>query len=162
MIAHNAKALDLHFIINRVILLKRQVELIMNGMKIMCMRTEHLVFLDSISFLPFALHKLPEAFGLTVSKSWYPRYFNTQVNPDYVGKIPNVSYYDIDEMSAGEREEFLAWYEGQQAELFDNRRVLAAYCLGDVLREACQVLKQEFLLIGNNDVFLESITIALE
>ena len=36
----------------------------MNGMKIMCMRVEHLVFLDSVSFLPFELGKLPEAFGL--------------------------------------------------------------------------------------------------
>jgi hypothetical protein len=33
---------------------------------------EHLVFLDSVSFLPCALRKLPEAFGLTAAKSWYP------------------------------------------------------------------------------------------
>jgi hypothetical protein len=41
VIAHNAKAFDLHSILNRAILLKWQVELIMNGMKIMCMRVEH-------------------------------------------------------------------------------------------------------------------------
>ena len=34
VIAHNAKALDVHFIINRAILQKWQLELIMNGMKI--------------------------------------------------------------------------------------------------------------------------------
>ena len=68
----------------------------------MCMWTEHLVLLDSISFLSFVLCKLLEAFGLTVSKSWYPHYFNTQANLDYVGKIPDVSYYGIDEMSVGE------------------------------------------------------------
>jgi len=51
-----------------------------DGMKIMCMRVEHLVFLESVSFLPFALSKLPEAFGLTVAKSWYPHYFNTREN----------------------------------------------------------------------------------
>jgi len=87
---------------------------------------KHLVFLDSIYFLPFALRKLPDAFGLAVSKSWYPNYFNTQANLYYVGKFPDVSYYSIDKMSVSEREEFLAWYEGQQGELFDNRRVLAA------------------------------------
>ena len=54
VIAHNAKAFDLHFILNRAIRLKWQVELIMNGMKIMCKRVEHLVFLDGVSFLPFA------------------------------------------------------------------------------------------------------------
>ena len=97
MIAHNAKAFDLHFILNRAILMKWQVELIMNGIKIMCMRVcEYLMFLDSISFLPFALRKLPEAFGLTVAKSWYPHYFNTRAILDYVGKIPDISYYGVD------------------------------------------------------------------
>jgi len=75
-IAHNAKSFDLHCILNRAVLLKWQPELIMNGMKIMCMKMKHLVFLGSVSFLPFALRKLPDAFGLAASKSWYPHYFN--------------------------------------------------------------------------------------
>jgi len=54
-VTHNAKAFDLHFFLNRDVLMKWQVELIMNGLKIMCMRVEHLVFLDSVSFFPFAL-----------------------------------------------------------------------------------------------------------
>jgi len=66
-IARNAKASDLQFILNRAILLKWRPELIMNGLKIMCMKMEHLVFLDSVSFLPCSLRKLPEAFGLTAS-----------------------------------------------------------------------------------------------
>jgi len=69
-IAHNVKAFDLHFILNRAIMLKWQLELITNGLKIMCMKMEHLVFLDCESFLPCPLRKLPEAFGLTASKSW--------------------------------------------------------------------------------------------
>ena len=42
------------------------------------------------------------------------------------------------------------------------RRDLAAYCQDDLsmLREACQILRREYLQIGNIDVFLESITIA--
>jgi len=47
-IAHNAKAFDLHFILNRAILLKCHPEMIMNGLKIMCMRMQHLVFMDSV------------------------------------------------------------------------------------------------------------------
>ena len=50
-IANNAKAFDLHFILNRAIMLKWKPELIMSGLKIMCMKIEHLVFLDSASFL---------------------------------------------------------------------------------------------------------------
>jgi len=33
----------------------------------MCMKMEHLVFLDSVSFLPCAFRILPEAFGLSAS-----------------------------------------------------------------------------------------------
>ena len=124
VIAHNANAFDLHFIPKRDIFPKWQVELIMNAMKIMCMWVESLVFLDSVSFLPFALRNLPEAFGLTVAKSWYTLYFNTRANLDYIGKIPDISYYGVDEMSAIERNEFLAWYEDQKDDFIDNRRVL--------------------------------------
>ena len=41
--AHNVKAFDLHSIFNRAIVLKWKPELIMNGLKIMCMKMEHLV-----------------------------------------------------------------------------------------------------------------------
>ena len=70
--------------------------------------------LDSVSFLPFPLRKLPEAFGLTASKSWYSHYFNTEEILDYIGPIPDVSYYGVNEMGEGERNEFHAWYESQK------------------------------------------------
>ena len=43
-----------------------------------------------------------------------------------------------------------------------NKRFLEAYCQDDVsvLREACPVLRREFIQIGIIDVFLESVTIA--
>jgi len=107
-IAHNAKAFDLQFTLNRAIFLNWQPELIMNGLKIMCMKMEHLVFLDSVYFLPCSLHKLPEVFGLTASKSWYPHYFNNEENIDYVGPIPDDSYYGANEMSESERRDFFA------------------------------------------------------
>jgi len=90
------------------------------------MKMEHLVFLDSVSFLPCALRKLPDAFGLQTIKSWYPHHFNTEENLHYVEPMPDISYYGVDEMSGGERKEFLAWYERHGTELFDNRLVLEA------------------------------------
>ena len=89
--------------------LKWKPELIIGGLKIMCMKTEHLVFLDSVSFLPYALRKLPEAFGLSASKSWYPHYYNTVENLYYVGPIPDISYYGANEMREEEWREFLVW-----------------------------------------------------
>jgi hypothetical protein len=126
------------------------------------MKMEQVVFLDSVSFLPFPLRKLPEAFNLTARKSWYPHYFNTEENLDYVGPIPDVSYYGANDMGAADRAEFLAWYEGQRDRVFDNWLVLETYCQDDVtvLRQACQVFSREFMQIGNIDVFQESITIA--
>ena len=40
-IAHNAKAFDLHFILNRAVLLKWRLELVMSGQKIILMKMEH-------------------------------------------------------------------------------------------------------------------------
>ena len=71
-VAHNAKAFDLQFILNRAIMLKLKPEIITNGLKIISMKIEHPVFLDSGSFLPCALRKLPEVFGLKATKSLYP------------------------------------------------------------------------------------------
>ena len=96
----------------------------MNGLMIMCMKLEHLFFLDNVSF-PCPLRKLPEAFGLNASKSWYRHYFNTEENLDYVGPIPEV--YGVNEMSEVEKREFPARYECQKEAAFENRRVLEAY-----------------------------------
>jgi hypothetical protein len=56
-----------------------------------------------VLFLPCVLRKLPEAFDQPVGKSWYPHYFNTEENLDYVGPIPDMSYYGANDMSEGER-----------------------------------------------------------
>ena len=100
-IAHNAKAFDFHFILNWASILKWKPELNMNGLKIMCMKLEHLVFLDSVFYLPCPLLKLPYSFGVTARKSSYPHYFNTEENLDYVGPIPDVRYYDVNELGEG-------------------------------------------------------------
>jgi len=47
-IAHKAKAFDLHFNLNRAIKLKWKPELIANGLKMISMKMEHLLFLDSV------------------------------------------------------------------------------------------------------------------
>jgi hypothetical protein len=46
-IALNVKAFDSQFILNRAVLLKWKPELILNGLKIVCMKIEHMTFLDS-------------------------------------------------------------------------------------------------------------------
>jgi hypothetical protein len=65
-IAHNAKAFNLQFILDRAVFLKWRPELIMNGQKIMCMTVEYIKIIDSISYLHFPLRKFVSAFNLTL------------------------------------------------------------------------------------------------
>jgi hypothetical protein len=118
------------------------------------MRMDDMTFLDSASILPMFLRKLPEAFGLAVSKSWNPKYFNTKENLNYIGPIPEISYFGVNDMSHSERKDFMAWYEEQRDRVFDNRLFLEQYC------QVCQLFRREFAEIGNVEIFQESLTIA--
>jgi hypothetical protein len=81
------------------------------------MKMQHIHFLDSISYLPMSLRKLPEAFGLLSSKSWFRHFYNTKANLNYVCPIPDIQYFRADEMGAGERKDFLSWYAEQKDSL---------------------------------------------
>ena len=115
------------------------------------MKIEHMLFIDSASYLPMPLRKLLEAFALSIAKSLYPHHFNTKANLDYVGPFPDASYFGAVEMSHSERSEFMTWYDSQKDKVFDNRRILEQYCQNDVtvLRQACQIFRREFIDIGN-------------
>ena len=108
-----------------------------------------------------SIRKLLEAFGLSVTKSRYPHYFNTNTNLNCVGPIPDVSYFGIDEMGISERREFMTWYDDEKNRVFDKLD-LEKYCQDDVivLRQACQIFRREFIEISNIDVLLESFAIA--
>jgi hypothetical protein len=143
-------------------ILKWTTELILTGLKIISMKMQHIHFLDSVSYLTMPLRKLPEASGLSSPKSWFPHYFKTEANLDYVGPIPGIQYFGADEMSEGERKDLLSWYNEQKNKVFDCRRVLEEYCQEDVtvLRQACRIFRWDLMEIGNIDVFLEAVTIA--
>lgn len=48
-----------------------------------------LKFLDSYNYLPFALSKMPSAFGFQeLKKGYFPHFFNTDQNQQYVGPYP--------------------------------------------------------------------------
>ena len=133
-IAHNAKAFDLHFVLNRLVRMKMLPELlIMNGQNVTCLKVENVTRLYSLNYLVMPLRKLPEAFGLTAQKSFYPHLFNTTSNTNYVGHASDVSYYGIEQMHESERKGVLSWYETvTKKEVFDNRRVLESYCKADI------------------------------
>jgi len=72
-IAHNAKGVELLFVLNPLARMKFLPELlIMNGQKVMCLKVQNVTWLDSLNYLAMPLRMLPEAFGFTAQKSWYP------------------------------------------------------------------------------------------
>lgn len=65
---------------------------IMKGTKILSMQACGLKFLDSYNYLPFALSKMPSAFGFQeFKKGCFPHFFNTDQNQHYVGPYPPAS-----------------------------------------------------------------------
>ena len=94
-LAHNLKGYDSYFILEHCYRQYRRVNQLVNGAKILSLSLAGLRFLDSLSFLPMPLAAFPKAFGLQeLKKGFFPHFFNTQDNQDYVGPIPAQDYYD--------------------------------------------------------------------
>lgn len=64
------------------------------------------------------------------SKGYYPHYFNIAENLDYVGVLPDIEYFDADNMKNAEREKFLKWYNTEKSlnKVFNNKDTLVQYC----------------------------------
>ncbi|KAL5018216.1 hypothetical protein ScPMuIL_003938 [Solemya velum] len=143
-VAHNMRSYDGFFLLNYLINQSiRPNKIIFSGSKIMYMevgRDLHIRVLDSLNFLPMKLSQLPISFGLAeLKKGWFPHFFNTRENQEYIGPYPSSHYYGVDYMGAKEREAFLDWHGGLQGQIFDFRREILEYCRSDVdiLRKAC-------------------------
>lgn len=134
----------------------RPDNIIFTGSKIMSMHVSrglNMRILDSLNFLPMKLSKVPEAFGLQeLKKGYFPHYFNKTENQNYIGKLPDMSYYGFDSMSAKERVTFLKWYLSQKEEVFNFADEILAYCRSDVdiLRKACMTFQKLLLDITEN------------
>jgi hypothetical protein len=109
-----------------------------------------------------ALKNMPKSFHLTCKKGYYPHFFNTAENLDYVSANPEPKYYGADFMSTEERTKFLAWHEEQKDQIFRNKEELLAYCMDDVnvLRQACCAFRNLFLKLVKMDPFRQAITIS--
>ena len=150
-LAHNSKSFDSYFILNYILNKTfSQVSCIYSGGKILCMRIPEyrISFLDSISFMPMALSKIPKCFGLKAAKGTFPHLFNRLENWHYVGALPDIAYYDIDSMSDSSRRTFLDWYHSKKDdEVFHFQKEMYEYCREDVniLRLACMAFRKMLL-----------------
>jgi hypothetical protein len=137
-------------------------QLIMDGTKILSMVVENFHFLDSLNFLLMSLKSMPKSFDLTCKKGYYPHFFNTAENLDYVGSYPEPEYYGANYMSGDEQAQFMDWHKEQKGKIFRNKEELEAYCMDDVkvLRQACCALRNLFFKLCGMDRFREALTIS--
>ena len=106
-------------------------EIIPCGSKVMAINHKKLSLriIDSFNFLPMALAKLPSCFGLKeLKKGFFPHFFNTRKNQQYVGPIPDQLYYSPDTMHEAVRKSFLKWHEQNANIIFNFQEEMLAYC----------------------------------
>lgn len=106
-------------------------EVIPNGSMLMSIyvKTLNIRIIDSINFIPMSLCNLPACFGLTeLKKGYFPHFFNTRENQNYVGPMPDPSFYGPDTMSSTARDEFTHWYEAHKEMVFNFQEEMLAYC----------------------------------
>ena len=150
IVFHNFKAFDNVFILNELYKQQREVtEQLTQGAKVLSFRSGPLKFIDSLSFLPMPLALFPSTFNLTeLKKGFFPHLFNSPHNQNYVGRIPDLEYYDPDGMKLNKKEELTRWHADQVRRNvpFDFKQELIAYCQSDValLKAGCIKFQQEF------------------
>ena len=78
------------------------------GAKVLSFKSGPLKFIDSLCFLPTPLASFPSTFNLTeLKKGVFSHLFNTPDHQQYVGRIPDLEFYDPDGMMAKKREELI-------------------------------------------------------
>jgi len=113
---------------------------------------------DSHNFVASPQSSFPKTFGLNeLKKGYFPHYFNTNENQNYVGAIPDAKYYGTGTMGKTPRQVFLKWHAANIMEnyVFDFQKEFLEYCDSDVdiLRRGCLELRKQFLEIADIDPF---------
>ncbi|XP_044594829.1 uncharacterized protein LOC123272194 [Cotesia glomerata] len=175
-IAHNAKGFDAQFILTE--LFNRQIkdiDTIMTGTSVTLIefKNKKIKFIDSLNFISAPLSALPKSFGFEdkMRKGYFPHFFNTRANQDYIGVMPDKQFYGFNSMSEksahpkkSEKEEFLEWYENRvnTNNNFNFKEEILHYCKLNVsiLRLACSKFRKLILDCGNVCPFTECTTIA--
>jgi hypothetical protein len=144
----------------------KSVRTIYNGTKLMLItigRGKNAIrFVDSLRWIARPLTQFKKMLGLSteMEKGFFPHWFNTQANAEYVGVVPAVGHFKPSRMTPELRAQFEAWhatevcrttpgsvgYEGDWA----LKAELLRYCDKDVaiLREGCMKFRQMFMDIS--------------
>ena len=164
-VAHYSRGYDSQIIMEYMVREVLEPKTISRGQELMMMEIGGIRIIDSMNFLPIALADVPGSFGLTeLKKGFFPHYFNTWENQNYVGPWPDKRFYDPDHMKEGKRKEFLKWHQEQVASGKDFRmeEEVLEYCRSDVdiLMRGCLKFEELFMQVTKVNPFAAGITIA--
>jgi len=159
-IAHYAKGYDSQFILKYLVDNTLKPFTIYSGTKLMLLEIKclNIKIKDSSNFIQAPLSSFPKTFGLKeLKKGYFPHFFNTVENKDYIGVLPDKEYYGYKTMKTENKQEFEKWYDSKIKEnyIFNFKEELESYCNSDVdiLRRSCLEFRKQFLEIANIDPF---------
>ena len=118
IIFHNLKGFDGNFILRELYVQQRSVTTQLTvGAKVLSFQSGPLTFKDSLCFLPMPLASFPGTFGITeLKKGYFPHAFNVPHHQSYVGRIPDVEFYDPEGMKDQKaKDQFERWHADQVA-----------------------------------------------
>ena len=166
VIFHNLKGFDGVFIINELYKQKRTVENQLTiGSKVLAFESGSLTFKDSLCFIPFPLAAFPATFNLQeLKKGFFPHQFNLPHHQDYVGRIPDLEFFDPEGKSEKNKKELQDWHKEQvkRGVQYDFAKEMEEYCHSDVqlLQAGCEAFAAEFASVAGFNPFAECVTIA--
>ena len=166
VVFHNLKGFDGMFLIHELYDQQRPVEnQITVGAKVLSFKSGTIKFIDSLCFLPMPLSAFSATFNLNeLKKGFFPHLFNIPAHQNYVGRIPDLEFYDPDSMMSSKKEELLQWHSDQVRRnvVFDFKQELLDYCKSDVqlLKQGCQKFQEEFASQAGFNPMEKSYTIA--
>ena len=162
VIAHNGRGYDFQFVMEWIY--KNTVwkpVVVYAGSKIMIMKIKELkmTFVDSLNFLTMPLSAFPKTFNIKeLKKGFFPHYFNTKKNFNYVGKVPALKYFGYNSMKTKQRSELIKWWVAKRATNYkwDQFAEMKSYCISDVdiLKKCCIKFRQQFLDVASIDPFM--------
>ena len=133
--------------------------------EVLSFKSGPLKFIDSLFFLPMPLASFPSTFNLTeLKKGFFPHLFNTPDDQQYMGRIPDLEFYDPDGMIAKTKDELTRWYADQVRcnVSFNFRQEMIDYCKSDValLKAGCEAFQQQFQSQAGFNPMAKCMTIA--
>ena len=166
VVFHNLKGFDGMFILHEMYQQQREVaDQLTVGAKVLSFKSGPLKFIDSLCFLPMPLASFPSTFNLTeLKKGFFPHLFNTPDHQQYVGRVPDLEFYDPDGMMAKKKEELTHWHADQVRRnvSIHFHQEMIDYCKSDValLKAGCEAFQQEFERQAGFNPMAKCITIA--